>query len=187
MTDNEKTLTAISANQRLFSAYVFANGAHSAVGQLRKYTLEPYIVHPVEVAGYVMEAQDATVEMVQAALLHDVVEDTQVSIITIDRLFGSLVARYVLDLTDYFTSELFPDWNRAKRKDMEAFRLKSVPPSVKTIKLADGLSNTSSIGEHDTKFLKVYGPEKRAVLENLRGGDPVLWDRLDKQLKALGF
>lgn len=180
-------LSVIYANPRLFSAYVFANGAHSGVGQLRKYTGEPYIVHPVAVAGWVMEAQDVTVQMVQAALLHDVAEDTKVSILTIQRLFGHIVAEYVLHLTDYFTPERFPGVNRAGRKAYEAKRLAIIPSAVKTIKLADGLHNTSDIAQHDLKFLKTYGPEKRAAWESLRGGDPYLHALLDKELASLGY
>ena len=45
-------------------ALTFATAAHAAVGQLRKYTNEPYIVHPVEVAGIVSKVPGATDEMI---------------------------------------------------------------------------------------------------------------------------
>jgi (p)ppGpp synthase/HD superfamily hydrolase len=52
-------------------ARVFATAAHAAVGQLRKYTNEPYIVHPAEVMALVRRvAHDEG--MLAAALLHDV-------------------------------------------------------------------------------------------------------------------
>ena len=58
-------------------ARLFATSAHAAVGQKRKYTNEPYIVHPAEVAKLV-EDVGGTQEMIAAAWLHDVIEDTQV-------------------------------------------------------------------------------------------------------------
>lgn len=61
-------------------AYYFAMAAHAAVGQKRKYTGEPYIVHPVEVCDIITHNVEwSNDEMCCAALLHDVVEDTQVT------------------------------------------------------------------------------------------------------------
>ena len=59
-------------------AFAFAKAAHEAVGQMRKYTGEPYIVHPVEVADIVQTVAHTEV-MLAAALLHDTVEDTGVT------------------------------------------------------------------------------------------------------------
>ena len=58
-------------------ALEFASNAHN--GQTRKYTGEPYIVHPIEVMELVREVIDDP-EVLAAALLHDVVEDCPVSI-----------------------------------------------------------------------------------------------------------
>ena len=55
-------------------AQVYAMAAHAAVGQKRKYTGEPYIVHPAEVAKIVAGVPGSTPDMVAAAWLHDVVE-----------------------------------------------------------------------------------------------------------------
>lgn len=60
------------------AAYEFARVAHAAVGQLRKYTNEPYIVHPLEVARIVKSVPHDS-NMVMAAYLHDVLEDTKIS------------------------------------------------------------------------------------------------------------
>jgi (p)ppGpp synthase/HD superfamily hydrolase len=172
------------------SAYFFATAAHGAVGQMRP-TLEdpnvPYIVHPVEVAGIVAEVEGATVEMVVAALLHDVVEDTGVKITTIERLFGLMVGGYVMHMTDYYTPERFPGLNRDARKRLEATRISLAPAAVKTIKLADGLSNTPSIAINKPKFMPVYGPEKRAAWRVLKGGDEGLWIKLDEELLKWGY
>ena len=56
-------------------ADVVASTAHAAVGQFRKYSDEPYIVHPRDVAEIVKSYGGNTIQ-IQAALLHDVVEDT---------------------------------------------------------------------------------------------------------------
>lgn len=171
-------------------ASLFAEVAHSAVGQLRPTLTNPnvpYIVHPREVACIVLDADNVTDEMIAAALLHDVLEDTQVSYALIDRHFGEIVASYVHELTDRYTHEGFPDLNRETRKELEARRFVSVSPGAKTIKLADGLSNTPSIAENRASFLPIYGKEKRRLLESLRGGDERLWKRLDEMLKGYGF
>jgi guanosine-3',5'-bis(diphosphate) 3'-pyrophosphohydrolase len=52
-------------------ARTFATAAHAAVGQLRKYTHEPYIVHPAEVVSIVKSVAH-TEAMVAAAWMHDV-------------------------------------------------------------------------------------------------------------------
>lgn len=139
------------------AAYEFAAMAH--LGQTRKYTGDPYIVHPVAVAAMVKE-KGGTSEMVAAALLHDTVEDCDVTIDRIDELFGPVVALYVLELTDVYTSERFPQLNRATRKTMEANRMAHVSDEAKQIKLCDMIDNTSTIVEHDPGFAKVYLAEK---------------------------
>ena len=62
-----------NAHPLVIKADTFADLSHS--GQVRKYTGEPYIVHPREVATLVSTVAH-TPEMLAAALLHDVVEDT---------------------------------------------------------------------------------------------------------------
>ncbi len=91
-------------------AQVFAIAAHSAVGQRRKYTNEPYFVHPAEVARIVAEVPGSTPEMVAAAWLHDTVEDTGVTYNDIHMNFGPEVAVLVGWLTDVSKPE---DGNRA--------------------------------------------------------------------------
>src|SRR3569832_1580784 len=85
---------------RLRAPRWFALAAHSAVGQLRKYTLEPYIVHPEEVAEIVATVPHIT-EMLEASYLHDVIEDTKVSELDFRNCFGPIVAHYVSGLTNF--------------------------------------------------------------------------------------
>ena len=78
-------------------ARIFAGLAHGS--QKRKYTGEPYIVHPVEVSE-IVAWHNGSKEMIAAALLHDTVEDTDVTIDDIRNEFGNAVALLVDDLTD---------------------------------------------------------------------------------------
>lgn len=159
-------------NSFIESAKVFCIAAHAAVGQRRKYTGEPYHLHPFEVADTVAGTEYCTEEMIIAALLHDVVEDTQVSLDVIARQFGLVVAAYVEQLTDVSKPE---DGNRAARKAIDLAHTAKASPQAKTIKLADLISNSRSIIERDPEFAKVYLAEKRALLEVLKEGDPVLY------------
>ncbi len=153
-------------------ARVYATAAHAAVGQLRKWTNEPYIVHPEEVARIVASVPGASEEMIAAAWLHDTVEDTKVEVTDIWREFGAVVASYVNWLTNPSKKE---DGNRATRKAIDREYIRNAPAEVKTIKLADLISNCSSVMEHNEAFAKVYLEEKRLMLEVLREGDSRLY------------
>lgn len=164
-------------------AYYFSMAAHAAVGQKRKYTGEDYIVHPVEVCDILTKnAKYYNDEMCCAALLHDVVEDTKITIELIDKEFGWAISTLVEGLTDVSKPE---DGNRAKRKEIDRNHMAMQSPACKTIKLADLISNTKSICEHDKDFAKVYVKEKELLLEVLTEGDPVLYKQAyDLMLKC---
>lgn len=152
-------------------ARVFATAAHAAVKQVRKYTFEPYIVHPTEVAAIVAAVEGATHEMIAAAYLHDTVEDTGVTIETIKQEFGEEVAELVGWLTDVSKPE---DGNRAVRKAIDRAHTAMAPAAAQTVKLADLVSNTRSIMKYDPKFAVTYLEEKRALLEVMTRGDAEL-------------
>jgi (p)ppGpp synthase/HD superfamily hydrolase len=154
-------------------ARVFATAAHAAVKQVRKYTFEPYIVHPTEVAGIVASVPH-TDEMLAAAWLHDTVEDTGVSIVDIHVEFGHEVAELVGWLTDVSTPE---HGNRAVRKALDRDHIACAPAAAQTVKLADLIANSSSIMAHDPAFAQVYLAEKRMLLEVLTRGDATLMAR----------
>jgi (p)ppGpp synthase/HD superfamily hydrolase len=158
----------------LTKAQAFCIAAHSAIGQVRKYSGEPYWLHPWEVAQIVYEhSSGSNAGMLCAAFLHDVVEDTQVNISTIEEQFGPYVASLVADLTDVSKPE---DGNRATRKGIDREHTANASPDAKTIKLADLISNTKDILTNDLEFARVYIPEKRALLEVLKEGDPALYE-----------
>lgn len=153
-------------------AMTFSRAAHQAVGQRRKYTEKPYYLHPQAVAATVME-HGGTENMIAAALLHDVLEDTQVLPIDLAQEFNTHVMTLVYELTDQFTDPAYG--NRAYRKSLETARLTGISPEAQTIKYADLIDNTRSIVEYDPDFAKVYLPEKRQILNSMTAGDPKLW------------
>lgn len=99
-------------------------------------------------------------EVVVAALLHDVVEDTPVTLADIKAAFGADVATLVEMVTDV---SCLADGNGRRRKTMD-----------QTIKLADLIDNTASITRHDPGFTRVYMHEKRELLDVLTRGDQEL-------------
>ena len=152
-------------------AQVYAMAAHAAVGQRRKYTNEPYIVHPAEVAKIVASVPGATPDMVAAAWLHDVVEDTGCTFTDVHMAFGIDIATLVGWLTDVSKPT---DGNRAHRKAIDRAHSAEAPAEAQTIKLADLISNSRSIVQHDPAFAKTYLEEKRLLLEVMTKGDPTL-------------
>lgn len=156
-------------SQFIAEAADFADAKHR--GQVRKYTAEPYIVHPAEVAKIVASCPEATDRMIAAAWLHDVVEDTPVTLSEIDDRFGSHVAMLVGFLTNASRPE---DGNRAARKRIDRTHIATAPPEAQTVKLADLISNTSTITRHDPEFARVYLAEKRDLLTVLTRGNATL-------------
>lgn len=145
-------------------AQIFAEEAHK--GQERKYTGEPYYNHVYSVSRRVAKINNDP-DLIIAALLHDTVEDTEVTGEEIEELFGTRVAELVYDLTDHFTKENYPNFNRKKRKNLEAKRLGTISDDAKMIKLCDLADNTASIVEHDPGFARIYLKEKAEVLKNM--------------------
>lgn len=150
-------------------AQVYAIAAHSAVQQKRKYTGEPYFVHPAEVARIVASVPGSTPDMVAAAWLHDVVEDTGCTFTDIHMAFGIDIATLVGWLTDVSQPH---DGNRAHRKAIDREHTAQAPAEAQTVKVCDLLSNTKSIVAHDPEFARVYLAEKRELLAVLTKADP---------------
>lgn len=164
-------------------ADIFATAAHAAVKQTRKYTGEPYINHPREVRQILLKFATGpiTLEQEAAALLHDVVEDTGVELDLIVATFGEAVGELVESLTDVSKPE---DGNRRVRKQKDLEHTAAGSPAAKSIKLADLISNTASIVEHDKDFARVYLHEKARLLDVLADGDSGLLNEAYRVLNA---
>ena len=150
-------------------AKILAGKAHE--GQFRKYSGMPYIVHPIEVATIVQTVEHSD-EMIAAALLHDVVEDTDYSFEDIAKEVSPEVADLVKGLTDVSSPQ---DGNRKVRKAIDKDHLAEQNAEVQTIKLADVISNSQDIKANDPKFAKVYIEEMKALLEVLTKGNKTLY------------
>ena len=77
-------------------AFFLAKEAHQGV---RRRSGEPYLLHPIAVAKIVIEEIGLGVKSVVAALLHDVVEDTEYTVEDMERIFGPKIASMVDGLT----------------------------------------------------------------------------------------
>lgn len=152
------------------SARQFAEKAYE--GQTRKYTNETYINHPVAVASLVNDVGSDN-NMIAAALLHDIVEDTPITIHDISKEFSNDIACLVDELTDISKPA---DGNRKARKEIDRMHTAKASDRAKTIKLADLIDNSKSIIEHDPEFAKVYIAEKKALLEVLSEGNILLFN-----------
>lgn len=154
-------------------AQEFATYAHNSINQIRKYTYEPYIVHPEAVANLVSK-ETTDKKIIAAAWLHDVVEDTPYSIEDIREVFGIHVALIVNELTSIPKSSKL---SRSTRKAMDRKRLKQVSIAAKTIKLADMIDNTKSVEQENFEFAKIYMAEKKLLLDVLKDGNEKLYFR----------
>lgn len=161
-------------------ALQFAAKAHG--NQQRKYTDELYIEHPKRVAETVKSVRHSP-EMICAAYLHDVVEDTPVTLEDIKKKFGGTVAGLVEELTDEYVKEKYPHLNRRRRKDKEVERQAKMSPEAKTIKLADVIDNTLDIVRNDKGFARKYVPEMEALTEALQGGNEELLARAREEVR----
>src|SRR5690242_10819236 len=133
-----------SANEALLNrAYVYAMRAH---GHQKRLSGDPYFSHPLEVAAILTELRldDATIA---AALLHDVIEDTDVTRTEIDQMFGREIGALVDGLTKIRRLDLVTK----KAEQAENFRKLLVAISsdirVLLVKLADRLHNMRTL-EH---------------------------------------
>ncbi len=158
-------------------ADAFAATAHES--QKRKYTGEPYIVHPRAIADLLAEA-GLDDEVIAAGLLHDVVEDCDVTVEELRRRFGDRVARLVLEVTDVSRPE---HGRRAVRKALDRDHLAKASPDGKSIKLADIIDNLKTI-RHDPGFAPIYVGEMRQLLPHLAQGSPVLFQSAKEALES---
>jgi myo-inositol-1(or 4)-monophosphatase len=134
--------TVEGLEDRLQHAYLYAAKAHS--GQKRKGTEIPYFSHIITTMNYEVELTD-DIEILQAAILHDTVEDTQVTLEDLICEFGSRVAMLVESETvnkriDIPATET---WEIRKSEGIEHVREGSL--DVKLIVLADKTANLESL------------------------------------------
>lgn len=146
-------------------AAVFAAAAHS--GMTRKGNRIPYLAHPIEAAAIMAELTEDE-ELIAAAVLHDVIEDTEVTLEEVREYFGERIAYYVNGESEDKRRELPPErtWMLRKQETITFLR-EEADQNARMLALADKLSNLRSI-ERDEKVL----------------GDR-LWERFHQRDKAM--
>ncbi|WP_290146477.1 RelA/SpoT family protein [Paramuribaculum intestinale] len=124
-------------------AFRFAKKAH---GGIRRRSGEPYILHPIAVAKIASQEIGLGSTSICAALLHDVVEDTDYTVEDIERLFGSKIAQIVAGLTK-ISGGIFGEQASAQAENFRKLLLTmSEDIRVVLIKMADRLHNMRTLG-----------------------------------------
>jgi (p)ppGpp synthase/HD superfamily hydrolase len=175
---------------RLLRARDFARKAHDSIGHIRKYSRVPYWHHTERtMARLSIITQDE--DLLIGQLFHDIIEDiypknSDYSPDAILNLFGARATSHMLDLTDVYTKEAYPYFNRKQRKELEVMRLALVPIMSKNGKLVDNIDNTEDILHGDKGFARTYLKEIYELLQVLKDGDKEAWQEAMKQVLA-GF
>lgn len=166
----------------------FADRSHGE--QKRKYSGERYIVHPVRVMEMCREYTHS-LPVLAAALLHDVLEDTEVTKEEMLRFLNTAMDRdeavktteLVEELTDVYTTLNYPRLNRRKRRQKEAERLSVASKEAQTVKYADLIDNSIDITRNDRDFAPVFLSESKNLLEKMNKGNPELYKRAVETVK----
>jgi (p)ppGpp synthase/HD superfamily hydrolase len=159
---------------QILEAARYAERMHRGV--IRKYTGEPYIMHPARVAGIISFHPLSNEVMVQAAWLHDVVEDCGVEPSAIDYEFGLKVGLLVRELTN--PSKRYAHLSRHQRKKIDLDHISQVSPEAKRIKIVDRIDNLYDYPSYDSKAVdfvrSTYYNESLAIYKALIGCDEQL-------------
>jgi (p)ppGpp synthase/HD superfamily hydrolase len=187
--------TPTSLTDRFADALTFAERQHR--GHVRKGTGFPYVCHLLAVAGCVLENGGDEDEAI-AALLHDVVEDTDTTVEELRALFGDRVAEIVGACSDASDPANKPPWQERKTRHLEHVRGASA--SVQLVTGADKLHNLRALlGDHqqlgEALWARFNAPSKqhvlwyyRSMLDAIRSALPprLCWE-LTEGVDALGL
>lgn len=159
----------------------FADKAHG--GQMRKYSTDRYIVHPIRVMELCREYENR-LPVLAAALLHDVLEDTEVTEQEMMQFLLSVMSygaatetlKLVKNLTDVYVKSAYPHLNRDQRKAKERDRIAKTNAASQTIKYADIIDNCKEIVIQDKHFAPKFLKECRSVLQVANKGNRKLYN-----------
>lgn len=149
----------VNGKDLIEKAKEYATEKHKGV--TRKFSGEPYINHPAAVAKIVGE-HGGNPEMIAAAWLHDVVEDTDTPLSEIKNLFGSKIASLTDELTNPPSVEKSGNKTEYIAKKMAVMSDKGL-----TIKLSDRLNNVSDFPTASPKFVRKYAHKTKFILDSL--------------------
>ncbi|KAM6059460.1 guanosine-3',5'-bis(diphosphate) 3'-pyrophosphohydrolase MESH1 [Theristicus caerulescens] len=170
----------------LLEAADFAAGKHK--GQRRKDPEgTPYINHPIGVARILArEAGVTDIVLLQAALLHDTVEDTDTTLAELEERFGAEVRGLVQEVTD---DKALP---KAERKRLQVERAPGSSPRAKLLQLADKLHNLRDLRRctppgWSPQRVQEYFQWAARVVAGLRGTSPPLEAELQRLFEERGL
>lgn len=169
---------------RIREAYEFADEAHH--GQVRK-SGEPYILHPLAVADIVVNMQMDALSVI-AALLHDVVEDTTVSLKEIQEHFGNDCALLVDGLTKLERIKFQSKEEQQNENYRKMFIAMAQDIRVIVIKLADRLHNMRTLkyqSEESQRRIAYETLEIFCPIANRLGISAIKWEMEDIALRYL--
>ena len=160
----------------------FADAAHG--DQRRKYADERYVEHPIRVMK-TCQHHGYPLPVLAAAILHDVLEDTDVTreqtkeflLTVMNETDVGLTLSLVTELTDVYTKDKYPRLNRQQRKAKEADRLEKVSADAQTIKYGDIIDNARGIVEHGADFAPVFLKEGAGLLKKMKKGNNDLYQK----------
>ena len=148
---------------RLEEAIIYATIMHQ--GKIRRFSRNPYILHPIEVAQILSTMTDDE-EVITAGILHDIVEDTDGTLGEIEKRFGKRVAMLVDSDSEKDCAEEDQGVNWKRRKEESLLALKNTQDiGVKMLWLADTLSNIRTIAG-------LYSERGEEMWEMLDQSDP---------------
>ena len=138
---------------KIEKAVLFATKAHA--GQLRKGSEKPYILHPMEAMAIVTKYTDDE-DVIAAAVLHDTVEDTTVTLERLEKEFSPRVAALVASVTEDKKKDLHAESTWLERKQEAILHLETASHETKLLCLADKYSNLRDMYDDIEDFGSEY-------------------------------
>jgi (p)ppGpp synthase/HD superfamily hydrolase len=168
-------------NEFVGKAFSIACQAHE--GQKRKWEDNAdYIVHPMRVANLVIYAKMRD-ECISAALLHDVLEDTDYPEDQLKMYVGQEIFNLVKELTNP-SCKLPKESPRHIKKEMDFAHIRTISNEAKTLKMLDRLDNISN-GNAPSNFMRKYIPESYELAEICKEANPHIHSMLIEKLDEL--
>jgi GTP diphosphokinase / guanosine-3',5'-bis(diphosphate) 3'-diphosphatase len=170
--------------KRIKEAYSFAEQAH--LGQLRK-SGEPYILHPLAVADILVNMNMDTTSII-AALLHDVVEDTTISLEVVEQQFGHTCAMLVDGLTKLERIKFKTKEEQQNENYRKMFVAMAQDIRVILIKLADRLHNMRTLKYQSEESQRRIADETLEIfcpIAHRLGISAIKWEMEDIALRYL--
>jgi GTP diphosphokinase / guanosine-3',5'-bis(diphosphate) 3'-diphosphatase len=166
----------------LSDAILFAAQCHN--GQYRKDGKTPYINHPLEVMHHLAHIADATDdELLCAAVLHDVIEDTHATTTQLEQRYSKRISRIVEELTDD------KHLGKTERKLMQVENAHLLTPEARLIRISDKICNVHDMhlappkNWHITERLN-YVTWALSVVDQIRGTHDALEKAFDNEVRA---